>query len=200
MTCFSILAGLSETKDFWSTFDLLRYLCLIVVLDAAAGLYTANVVEQCETFALPRCGYARWYHRAMLGSGASVCLVLGAITGISCLLSEGQLLSLLLAAAILGLNLLVMTGIQLFLSLLTKNISLGYLICMLIQLLSLFVSERYPMWVKLLLIGNWGMMVRSTLVDSNGLPIGQTITLECILLILLWAFGWRILRRNRRGV
>jgi hypothetical protein len=56
------------------------------------------------------------------------------------------------------------------------------------------------MWVKLLLIGNWGMMVRSTLVDSNGLPIGQTITLECILLILLWAFGWRILRRNRRGV
>lgn len=107
MNCSTILAGLPETKDFWITFDLLRYLLLIVTLNAVAGLYIANVVERCETLTLPRCGYARWYRRAMLGSGAAVCMALTVITVISCFMPKGELLATVIAAAILGLNLLV---------------------------------------------------------------------------------------------
>lgn len=199
MNCTTILGGLSEVKEFWATIYMLRYLLLLAGLDAVSGFYTTTVIERCETFMLPRSGFSRWYHRAMLRSGGLLCTVLAAITGITCFVSEDSASTILLAAGILALNLIVIANIQMFITLLSRNISLGYLLCMLVQLLSLFWSEYLPLVGKLLLIGNWGMMVRSTLVDPVGIPIGPVIGLEVIILALFWMFGWRVIRRNRRG-
>lgn len=199
MTPTTILAGLSEVKDFWVTADMLRYLLLLAGLDAVSGLYISTVIERCETFMLPRSGFSRWYRRAMIRSSAAVCVVLAVIAGISCIVSEDSVSTVLLAAEILTLNLVVLTNLQLFITLLSRNIPLGYLFCMLIQLLSLFVSERFPLAGKIILIGNWGMMARSTLADPAGIPIGLVIGLEIIILALFWILGWRVIRRNRRG-
>ena len=199
MDCTTILAGLPEVKEYWASLDMLRYLILLAGMDAVSGLHIGNVIERCETFTLPRSGFSRWYHRAMLQSSRVLFVVLALITGITCLATTDNVVTILIAASILLLNLIVLANIQLFITLFTQNVSTGYLICMLIQLLSLFCSERLPMIGKLILIGNWGMMVRSTLIDSTGIPIKGIILLELIILIIFWIFGWRILRWNRRG-
>lgn len=199
MECTSVLAGLSETKEFWKSLDLLRYLLLIAGLDAVPGLYAANVTQRCETFTLPRCGYSQWYHRAMLRNSGALCLSLGIITGIACILAQNDFAAVLLAAGILALNLLVISNIQMFITMLSKNVSLGYLVCMLIQFVSIFCSERMPQAGKMLLIGNWGMMVRSSLAKADGIPIGTAVVLEICILIVLWIFGWRVIRRTRKG-
>lgn len=199
MNWTTVLAGLSETKDFWATIELLQYLLLLAGLNTVAGLYTVNVVEKCEIFSLPRNGYSQWYHRAMLGVSSSVCILLAIITGIACLVSKDSISVVLIAAAVLALNIIVISNIQMFITLLSGSVMPGYLICMLIQLLSLFTSERFPQAVKMLLIGNWGMAVRTTLADPVGVPIGIAITIECLMLFILWIGGWHIIRRYKRG-
>lgn len=199
MDCTTILAGLPEVKEYWVSLDMLRYLILLAGLDAVSGLYIGNVIEQCETFTLPRSGFSRWYHHAMLQSGLYLFVVLSSITGLALLANNGNSTAILIASVILFLNLIVLANIQLFITLLTKNISTGYMICLLLQLLSLFCSERLPFVGKVMLIGNWGMMARTTLMDSNGIPIKGVILLELIILVVFWLFGWRVMRRNRRG-
>ena len=199
MNCSNVLAGLSEIKEFWAPMDMLRYLLLLAGLDAVSGLYISNVVERCETLALPRSGYAHWYHRAMLRSGGALCALLAVITGVACLIPGDCISTVLTAAGIFALNLVVLTNIQLFITLISRKVTLGYGLCMLSQLLSVFCSERLPMVGKLLLIGNWGMMVRSTLVNPAGISIRFVIGLEVLILALLWILGWRMIRKNRRG-
>lgn len=199
MNWTTVLAGLSETKDFWATIELLQYLFLLAGLNTVAGLYIVNVVEQCEVFALPRNGYSRWYHRAMLGVSSSVCILLAIITGIACFVSKDGISVVLIATAVLALNIIVISNIQLFITLLSGNVMVGYLICMFSQLLSLFASERFPQVGKIFLMGNWGMAIRTTLADPIGVPVGTVITIECLLLLILWIGGWRIIRRYKRG-
>lgn len=195
----SALAGLSEIKDFWSAPILLRYLLLLAVLDAVSGLYIAGVIERCEVFTLTRSGYERWYHRAMLRHGAILCVFLAGIAAITCAISKDSVCAVWIAAAVLALNMLVISNFQMLITMLFGNVSLGYLICMFAQLLSVFLSERLPTVGKWLLIGNWGMALRSTLAVPGGLPIGFVIGVECFILIILWRFGWRMLRKKKRG-
>ncbi len=180
--------------------DLLRYMFLLAGMDAASGLYTANVIERCETFTLPRSGYARWYHRAMLGNAAVLCLPLAAVAGIACLTSGDSVQTVVTASAVLALNLLVVSNLQMFITLMSQNIALGYLACMLIQMISLFCSEQFPPAGKMALIGNWGMLARSTLVQPNGISIGNAVAVEIVILLMVWIFAWRVIRKNRRGV
>jgi hypothetical protein len=196
----TILAGLPETKEFWASIDMLRYLLLLAGLDAVCGIYISKVTQQCELFTLPRSGYARWYHRAMLGASGAVCLLLLLITGLAGLTSGDSTQTVLLAGGLLLLNMVVIANIELLITLLSQKIALGYLVCMFVQLLSLFGSDRFSHAGKLLLIGNWGMLIRSTWAGPDGIPLKATVPLEILILILLWIFGWRILRRNRRGV
>ncbi len=198
MSYTSILAGLSEYKESWVALNMLYYLLLLAVLDAVSGLYTAKMMEHYEIFVLPRRGYARWYHRAMLEISGIIFFLISVITLISGFKSSDGFYKMILAAAVLALNLTVISNIQMFISLLSRNVMLGYLVCMLIQLVSIFCSERMPHAGKLALIGNWGMLVRSTLIDPDGVPIETSITLEVIILILLWLFGWYVIRLNRR--
>ena len=195
----SALAGLSEIKDFWSAPILLRYLLLLAVLDAVSGLHIAGVIERCEVFTLTRCGYERWYHRAMMSHGAILCASLVCIAAITCTISKDSVCAVWIAAAVLALNMLVISNFQMLITMLFGNVSLGYLICMFAQLLSVFLSERLPTVGKWLLIGNWGMALRSTLAVPGGLPIGFVIGVECFILIILWRFGWRMLRKKKRG-
>lgn len=195
----SALAGLSEIKDYWSAPILLRYLLLLAVLDAVSGLYIAGVIERCEVFTLTRYGYERWYHRAMLGHGAILCVFLAVLAGITCAISKDSVCAVWIAAAVLALNMLVISNFQMLITMLSGNVSLGYLICMFVQLLSVFLSERLPTVGKWLLIGNWGMALRSTLAVPGGLPTGFVIGTECFILIILWRFGWRSLRKKKRG-
>lgn len=195
----TILAGLPEAKDFWAYTDLLRYLFLLSGMDAVSGLYTVNVVERCETFTLPRSGYARWYHRAMLGSAAALFLPLAAATGIACLTSGDSVQTVGIASAILALNLLVVANLQMFITLISRNIALGYLACMLIQLISIFCSERFPPVGRVALIGNWGMLARSSLVQPDGISVGTAVAAEIAILLMLWLFAWRAIRKTRRG-
>lgn len=199
INCTTIFAGLSETKAFWLSTDLLRYLLLLAGMDAVSGLYTANVIERCETFTLPRSGYARWYHRAMLGGGAVICLPLAVVAGIACLTSRDSVQTVALAAALLALNLLVVSNLQMFITLMTRNIALGYLVCMLMQLISVFCSEQLSPAGKMALLGNWGMLARSTLVQPDGISIGTAVGAEIVILLTLWIFAWRAVRKNRRG-
>lgn len=199
MSCSTILAGLPESKSFWVTMELIRYLLLLNGLNAVSGLYIAKVVQQCEIFTLPRSGYARWYHRSTLSGSLVLWAALGVITMTTCFVSGDNVQSVVLAAVIFGINLTLMFNLQMLITLLSGSVSVGYLVSMFVQSISLFLSERFPPAGKILLIGNWGMMVRSTLVDPAGIPIGPVIGLEFMLLVLLWKFGWRILRWNRRG-
>ncbi len=199
MDYMTVLAGLSEAKAFWVPADMLRYLLLLAGMDAVSGLYTANVIARCEIFTLPRSGYARWYHRAMAGNAAAVCLPLAALTGIACVISRDSLQTVLTASALLALNLLVMTNLQMFLTLLFRNITPGYFVCMLIQFVSVFCSEQFPPAGKMALIGNWGMLARSTLVQPDGISIGTAVAAEIAILLMLWLFAWRAIRKNRRG-
>lgn len=199
MGCRTILAGLSETKDFWAYMDVLRYLVLLAGLDAVTGLYTANVIEHCETFTLPRYGYVHWYHQAMLGSAAALCPPLAAVTGIACLTSGDNVQTVVAASAILALNLLTVSNIQMFITLMSRNVALGYLACMLVQMVSIFCSEQLPPAGKMALIGNWGMLARSSLIQPDGISIKTTVTAEIMILLSLWIFAWRAVRKNRRG-
>lgn len=199
MECTTIIAGMTEQKDSWASADLLRYLLLIAGLDAVSGLYTTIVVERCETLTLPRSGWSYWYHRAILYSSVALCAILLAISWITCLISKNCDMTILLSSGILALHMVMLTNLMMLISLVFQNVTLGYLLCMLVQLLSIFCSEQMPSLGKFLLIGNWGMMVRSTLIDPEGIPLAYAIGLEVLILILMWNLGWRIIRRVRRG-
>lgn len=195
----TILAGLPEIKDFWVTMDMTCYLLLLIGADTVTGLFITHVIEQSEVFVLPRSGYRRWYCRAILGIGRILGSLLLILTGAFALLSKDSVASVLVAAAVFGLNIFVVSNLQLFITVLSGQVTMGYIVCMFIQLLSVFASEQLPRFGKLLLIGNWGMVLRSTLADPNGIPIVAIIGMECFILIMLWIFGWRIIRKNKRG-
>lgn len=178
---------------------MLRYLLLLAGMDAVSGLYTANVIERCETFTLPRSGYARWFHRAMLGNGVILCLPLAVVTGIACITSGDSFQMVVTASVLLALNLLVVSNLQMFITLMSRNIALGYFACMLIQVISVFCSEQFPQAGKIVLIGNWGMLARSILAQPDGIPIGTAVAAEIAILLILWTFAWRVVRKNRRG-
>lgn len=199
MECKTILAGLSEIKEYWITLDMLRYLLLIAGMDGISGLYTTKIVERCETFVLPRSGFRRWHHRAMLQSTGLLLLALAVLTGVTLFVSTDSSTTILLAAGILALNLILISNIQMFIIMISGKVTIGYLLCMLIQLLALFCSERLPVTGRILLIGNWGMLIRSTLVHSGGIPMMPALGAELVLLMLFWIFGWRVIRSSRKG-
>lgn len=195
----TILAGLSDTKELWASVDMLRYLLLIVSMDTITGLYIAGIVERCEVFVLPRSGYSSWYHRAMLQCSGVLLITIMIVTGVTCIVSSDSMTSVLLAAAVLALNMLVVANIQIFVTLLCENITLGYMLSMMIELLSIFGSERLSPRGKMFLIGNWGMIIRTTVVNPNGISISAAIVLEVVILITLWELGWRVIRKHRKG-
>lgn len=195
----TIFAGLPEDKDCWTMVVLLRYLLLMTGADTVTGLYITHVVEQSETFVLPRSGYRRWYCRSMLGLGRILGVLILILAGAAVLVSRGSIATVLISVAVFGLNIFVVANIQMFITVLSGQVATGYAICLFLQLLSVFFSEQLPKFGKLFLIGNWGMALRSTLADPNGIPIGAVIGMESMVLIMLWIFGWRIIRRNKRG-
>ncbi len=93
----------------------------------------------------------------------------------------------------------VVANLQIFVTLLCENITLGYMLSMMIELLSIFGSERLSPREKMLLIGNWGMIIRTTVVNPNGISISAAIVLEVVILITLWELGWRVIRKHRKG-
>lgn len=135
----------------------------------------------------------------MIGNAVVLCLPLAAVTGVSCITSRDSVQTVVTASALLALNLLVISNLQMFITLLSRNIALGYLTCMLIQLISVFFSEQFPPAGKMALIGNWGMLARSTLVQPDGISIGTAVMAEIVILLMLWIFAWRVVRKNRRG-
>lgn len=196
----SVLAGLPENKELWDAQSVWGYLLMLSMIEGIMGRYIANVIKKSEIFVLPRAGFLNWYHRSMLHSSSILCFFLATTTTIVCHFSKDDVCGVVLSAVILALNLAVIINIQLLISIISQNVVLSYLVGMLVQMISIFYSEVFPPEGKLILIGNWGMVIRSTLVDPSGVPIGVILIIEISLLILLWTFGGRIIRRSRRGV
>lgn len=195
-----LLSGLPEQRYMWGSFFLLLYLSLLCASDSVFGIYAARVVERSEAAVLPRCGYRRWVHRAMLRSSTFLLPMMAVLTVTECLLHTDAWIQVLCSAGLMTLNLIVLGNLLLFFTLLYRNVRLGFLVCILTQLSSMLYSEALPPVGKLLLPGNWGMALRTTLADPNGIAVWPSITIEIVILTALWTFGWRVIRKYRKGV
>lgn len=197
MNWTTCLAGLPEDTSAWNSLLLMRYLLLLGLLDCASGQVAVRLAGQSKIFYLPRDGYRNWCRSILQRS----CLHVLSLIGIALLLSLWQspdtTWDVVIAAAILALNAVALAGIQTLMILLFGSIA-GFAPLILIQLLSLFASRYLPGAWKLLLPGNWGMAIRSTLATTDGYPLFWVIGVEILLLLLLWGEGWRLVRWHDR--
>lgn len=199
MNYTSILAGLPEIKAFWTAQSVLSYLLFLGILDIISGFYISGVVETSEVFSLPRSGYSKWYHRAMLRNSCILCLMISIVAIICCCLRINGPKFIWISAILLSLNEITLTSFQMLIILLSKKISVGFITTIFIQFIAIFISEQLPDILKYLLVGNWGMLERSSLITSNGYSAKIVVLIETSILIILWNCGWRIIRKNRRN-
>lgn len=197
MNWTTCLAGLSEDTSAWTSLLLMRYLLLLGLLDSVSGQVAVRLAGQSKIFYLPRSGYRDWCRSVLQHSCVSVLPLICIALLLSLWQSPDPAQNVMIAAAILALNMITLAGLQTLLILLFGGIA-GFVPLILMQLLSLFASCRLPGAWKLLLPGNWGMAIRSTLATSDGCPMLWTIGIEVLLLLVLWAEGWRLVRWYNR--
>lgn len=193
MSFTACVAGLSEDNSLWNSLMLMRYLFLLGVLDCASGQIVIRVISRSKPFYLPRSGYRDWCRLALKRSSIPVLLLIGIVLLLSLWRSADPVRYVLIATGVFALNIITLTCVQTLL-ILTFGPGFGFVPLMFIQVLSLFISYSLPGTWKLLLPGNWGMVMRSTLSTAEGYPMSAAIGMELLLLLILWAEGWRLVR------
>lgn len=193
MSWTTCLAGLPEDTSAWTSLLLMRYLLLLGLLDCVCGQVAVRLAGKSKTFYLPRSGYQKWYRFVLQCSCFPILPLICAALLLSIWQSPDPMPNVVIAAAILALNAVTLAGIQTLMILLFGGIA-GFVPLILIQLLSLFFSYRLPGAWKLVLPGNWGMVMRSTLAATDGYPLFWVIGIEILLLLVLWTEGWRLVR------
>lgn len=193
MNWTTCLAGLPEDTSLWTALLLMRYLLLLGILDCVSGQVAVRLAGQSKIFYLPRSGYRNWCRSVLQRSCFPVLPIICIALLLSLWQSPDPAWNVVIAAAILALNIITLAGLQTLLILLFGGIA-GFVPLILMQLLSLFFSYSFSEAWKLLLPGNWGMAIRSTLAATDGYPLLWMIGIEALLLLVLWAEGWRLVR------
>lgn len=197
MNWTTCLAGLPEDTSGWTSLILMRYLLRLILLDCVSGQVAVRLAGKSKIFYLPRRGYQDWCRSVLRRSCFPVMPLIFIALLLSLWQSPDPAQNVVIAAAILALNMITLAGLQTLLILLFGGAA-GFVPLILMQLLSLFASYSLPGAWKLLLPGNWGMAIRSTLATADGYPLLWTIGIEVLLLSVLWTEGWRLVRWYNR--
>lgn len=193
MNFTSCIAGLPEDISLWNSLTLMRYLFLLGILDCASGRGVFQTICRSKYLYLPRIGYRGWFRMALKRSNISVLLLMGIVFLFDFWTGTDSVQYVLIAAGVLGLNIITLTGIQTLL-ILNWGPGFGFVSLIFIQVFSLFMSHSIPEIGKLLLPGNWGMVMRSTLSTEAGYPLFVAVGIELLLLLGIWTEGWRLVR------
>lgn len=190
------LAGLPEETN--SIFYVSRYLFLLALLDCSSGQVISRRVGRSKTFYLPRQGYKHWCMSILCRSCAAVLGFLIVIFLVALVVNDEPVGNLAAATGVLALNAVTLASVQAILIMLFDSSTAGFVPIILIQLFSLFLSRFLPGAWKLLLPGNWAMMVRTSFYMDEGFPLAGAISIELVLLLLVWLEGWRFIRWHSR--
>lgn len=189
-TCFS---GLPEDISLWNSLMLTRYIFIWGLLNCVSGQMAFQTMKRSRTMYLTRSGYRLWCRQILLRSLVPVLILIGIVVLLSLRISSDSVGQVLAAMVVFALNIVTLVYVQTLLVLLFKS-GLGFVLLSLIQLFSIFLSYRVPGTWKLLLPGNWGMIIRSTVSTPDGYPLSAAVCIEGLLLLFLGTQGWRLVR------
>ncbi len=197
MSINSIFGGLSDNVFLYGSYDVLKYVLLLVVLDSISGYYSLKAVTEGKLFRLIRYGWRKWYQKIV-----KVNLVLTSMGALLLFLfSCGHFPETNLWAAfmvfLLNINLLATVQTTIILS--SNRAVAGYAVVALIQLASLFFSQGLHGYWKILLPGNWGCINRSDVIVQDGFPLYPVIVMEVMGILVLYLFGWQVVKFLNRG-
>lgn len=193
----SVIGGLPLETSLCSSFQLLKYFMLLILFDILSGALVSNCISGTKTFVLLRSGWKVWFRKVLLRALCAVgCAALLLLLPTWLMQPEPEtlfawLLFLLYAASC--------AAIQTLLIAYTQKESVGLATLLFFQLCSVFLSKQLPGNWKLLLFGNWGCWVRTTSAgEVQGVPLSACIVLNLATLLLIYVFGWRLVRRHHQ--
>lgn len=177
-----------------------RYLFFLMLFNCISGMVVCKIVENQKMFYLIRQGYKMWCLSVLSKSIFAVFTSFSVLVMFSIITHPDTIRTIIISSIVYVLNILTLTAAQSMLIMLSSSAMTGFFPVTMVQFISVFLSRHLPSAWKLILPGNWGMIIRSHVNNSNGFSLAWAIIIEISILFLILLGGWRIIRwHDRKG-
>lgn len=194
----SVFAGLNSNISLYDAQQIMKYIFFLVVIDSISGYCSFQLANSAKMFRLFRCGWKKWYCEIMKKSIGISVIGISMIYLISYVIAPEK--EKWFAFSVFLLHIIFLSSVQTAAVMLCNQAMIVYAMTILIQLVSMFFSQYFASEWSIIFPGNWGSINRSDFIIPNGYSLITVIWIELISTVLLYLFGWNIVKAFNRSV